>query len=234
MCGIVGMVADHDVTPVLMEGLRRLEYRGYDSAGLAVINGGKLKRLRRLGKVQALQDALDKGPLSGTSAIAHTRWATHGRPSETNAHPHTSGGVAVVHNGIIENHAALREQLEADGYRFASETDTEVIVHRVHHHLAHTGDLRVAVNLTVGELEGGHASMVVLSAEQPDTLIAARVGTPVVVGLGENGNLVASDVAALVPVTRRLQFLEEGDVAVVGRNAVRIYDAYGVAKFAAR
>ena len=227
MCGIVGMVADHDVTPVLMEGLRRLEYRGYDSAGLAVVRGGKLQRLRRLGKVQALQDALDKNPLSGASGIAHTRWATHGRPSEANAHPHASGGVAVVHNGIIENHGTLREELEAEGYRFASETDTEVIVHRVHRHLAQTGDLRAAVSLTVGELEGGHASMLVLSAEQPDTLIAARVGTPVVVGLGENGNLVASDVAALVPVTRRLQFLEEGDIAVVGRDAVRIYDAHG-------
>ena len=227
MCGIVGMVANHDVTPVLMEGLRRLEYRGYDSAGLAVVKGGKLQRLRRLGKVQALQDAFENNPLSGACGIAHTRWATHGKPSETNAHPHASGGVAVVHNGIIENHGALREQLEAEGYRFASETDTEVIAHRVHHHLAQTGDLRVAVSLTIGELEGGHASMVVLSAEQPDTLIAARAGTPVVVGLGNNGNLVASDVAALVPVTRRFQFLEEGDVAVVGRDSVRIYDADG-------
>ena len=131
MCGIVGMVGGRDVTPVLMEGLRRLEYRGYDSAGLAVINGGRLQRLRRLGKVRALQDALNGTPLSGASGIAHTRWATHGKPSETNAHPHTSGGTAVVHNGIIENHEALRGELEAHGYRFASETDTEVIVHRI-------------------------------------------------------------------------------------------------------
>ena len=227
MCGIVGMVGGRDVTPVLMEGLRRLEYRGYDSAGLAVVNGGRLERLRRLGKVQALQDALNGTPLSGASGIAHTRWATHGKPSEINAHPHTSGGIAVVHNGIIENHEALRGQLEADGYRFASQTDTEVIVHRIHYHLDRTGDLRIAVSRTIGELEGGYASMVVLSDAQPDALIAARIGTPVVVGLGGDGNLVASDVAALLPVTSRLQFLEEGDVAVVGRDSVRIFDTGG-------
>ena len=210
-----------------MEGLRRLEYRGYDSAGLAVTDGGRLRRLRRLGKVQALQNALNGTPLSGISGIAHTRWATHGKPSEINAHPHISGGVAVVHNGIIENHETLRGQLEAHGYRFASETDTEVIVHRIHHHLDRTGDLRLAVSRTIGELEGGYASMVVLSDAQPDALIAARIGTPVVVGLGGDGNLVASDVAALLPVTSRLQFLEEGDVAVVGRDSVRIFDAGG-------
>ncbi|MDE0003889.1 MAG: glutamine--fructose-6-phosphate transaminase (isomerizing) [Rhodospirillaceae bacterium] len=227
MCGIVGMVGGQDVTPVLMEGLRRLEYRGYDSAGLAVINGGRLHRLRRLGKVQALQEALNGNHLSGASGIAHTRWATHGRPSEINAHPHTSGGIAVVHNGIIENHEALRGELESHGYRFASETDTEVIVHRIHYHLDRTGDLRLAVSRTIGELEGGYASMVVLSDAQPDALIAARIGTPVVVGLGGDGNLVASDVAALLPVTSRLQFLEEGDVAVVGRDSVRIFDAGG-------
>ena len=221
------MVAGRDVTPVLMEGLRRLEYRGYDSAGLAVVNGGRLQRLRRLGKVQALQDALDEAPLAGTSGIAHTRWATHGKPSEINAHPHTSGGIAVVHNGIIENHEALRGQLEADGYRFASETDTEAIVHRIHYHLERAGDLRLAVSRTIAELEGGYASMVVLSDAQPDALIAARIGTPLVVGLGGDGNLVASDLAALLPVTSRLQFLEEGDVAVVGRDAVRIFEAGG-------
>ena len=221
------MVGGQDVTPVLMEGLRRLEYRGYDSAGLAVVNGGRLHRLRRLGKVQSLQEALNGNPLSGASGIAHTRWATHGKPSEINAHPHISGGIAAVHNGIIENHEALREQLEADGYRFASETDTEVIVHRIHYHLDRTGDLRIAVSRTIGELEGGYASMVVLSDAQPDTLIAVRIGTPVVVGLGGDGNLVASDVAALLPVTSRLQFLEEGDVAVVGRDSVRIFEASG-------
>jgi len=227
MCGIVGMVGGQDVTPVLMEGLRRLEYRGYDSAGLAVINGGSLHRLRRLGKVQALQDALNGTPLNGASGIAHTRWATHGKPSEINAHPHISSGIAVVHNGIIENHEALRGELEAHGYRFASETDTEVIVHRIHYHLDRTGDLLLAVSRTIAELEGGYASMVVLSDAQPDALIAARIGTPVVAGLGSDGNLVASDVAALLPVTSRLQFLEEGDVAVVGRDSVRIFDAGG-------
>ena len=252
------MVAGRDVSPILMEGLRRLEYRGYDSAGLAVVNGGRLQRLRRLGKVQALQDALDGAPLGGTSGIAHTRWATHGKPSEINAHPHTSGGIAVVHNGIIENHEALRGQLEAGGYRFASETDTEAIVHRIHHHLTRVADevgteatvgpgaetagagagvearsgigvdhLRLAVSRTISELEGGYASMVVLSDAQPDALIAARIGTPLVVGLGGGGNLVASDLAALLPVTSRLQFLEEGDVAVVGRDAVRIFEAGG-------
>jgi len=227
MCGIVGMVGGQDVTPVLMEGLRRLEYRGYDSAGLAVIDGGRLQRLRRLGKVQALQEALNGNPLSGASGVAHTRWATHGKPSEINAHPHTSGGIAVVHNGIIENHEELRRELEADGYRFVSETDTEVIVHRIHYHLDRIGDLRLAVGRTIGELEGGYASMVVLSDAQPDALIAARIGTPVVVGLGGDGNLVASDVAALLPVTSRLQFLEEGDVAVVGRDSVRIFEPGG-------
>ena len=228
MCGIVGMVGDRDVTPVLLEGLRRLEYRGYDSAGLAVVKGGKLLRVRRLGKVQALEDALDDDPLSGTLGIAHTRWATHGSPSESNAHPHTSGGeIAVVHNGIIENHAILRRELEAEGFEFTSETDSEVIAHRVGYHFAATRNLRLAVNRTVGELEGGYASIVVISAREPGLLIAARAGMPVVVGLGSGGNLVASDVAALLPVTRRFQFLEEGDVAAIRRDSVRVFDTDG-------
>ena len=228
MCGIVGMVAGRDVTPVLLEGLRRLEYRGYDSAGLAVVKDGKLLRVRRLGKVQALEDALDDDPLSGTLGIAHTRWATHGSPSESNAHPHTSGGeIAVVHNGIIENHAILRRELEAEGFEFTSETDSEVIAHRVGYHFAATRNLRLAVSRTVGELEGGYASIVVISAREPGLLIAARAGMPVVVGLGSGGNLVASDVAALLPVTRRFQFLEEGDVAAIRRDSVRIFDTDG-------
>ena len=227
MCGIVGMVGDRDVTPVLLEGLRRLEYRGYDSAGLAVVSNGKLRRVRRRGKVQALADALDDDPLSGTLGIAHTRWATHGSPSESNAHPHTSGGVAVVHNGIVENHDALREDLEARGYEFSSETDSEVIAHRIHFHLAKTGDLRLAVSLTVDELEGGYASMVVISATDPGTVVGARLGTPLVVGLESRGNLIASDVAALLPVTRRFLFLEEGDIAVAQQDSVRVFDSTG-------
>ncbi len=227
MCGIVGMAGDRDVTPVLLEGLRRLEYRGYDSAGLAVVNDGKLLRVRRLGKVQTLEDALDADPLGGRLGIAHTRWATHGSPSEHNAHPHTSGGVAVVHNGIVENHAALRKDLEAEGYEFSSETDSEAIAHRIHYHLSKTGDLRLAVSLTVDELQGGYAAMAVISVTDPGTVIAARLGTPLVVGLDSGGNIVASDVAALLPVTRRFLFLEEGDIAVVERDSVRVFDSGG-------
>ena len=228
MCGIVGMVADRDVTPVLLEGLRRLEYRGYDSAGLTVVRDRKLLRVRRLGKVRALEDALEENPLSGPLGIAHTRWATHGRPSERNAHPHTSGGeIAVVHNGIIENHASLRQELEAEGFEFTSETDSEAIAHRIHYHFAKTGDLRLAVSLTVAELEGGYASIAVIDTREPGVLIAARSGTPVVIGLGSGANLVASDVAALLPVTRRFQFLEEGDIAEIGRDSVRIFDSGG-------
>ena len=236
MCGIVGMVGTRDVTPVLLDGLRRLEYRGYDSAGLAVVNGQELGRVRRLGKVQGLEDALEQDKLSGFLGIAHTRWATHGAPSELNAHPHTSGNassdvsadvVAVVHNGIVENHAALREELEAAGFEFTSETDSEVIAHRIRYHLASDDDLQLAVSRTAGELEGGYASIVAISARDPDALFTARAGTPVVVGLGDGENFVASDVAALLPVTKRFQFLEEGDVAVVRRDSVKIFDSEG-------
>jgi len=228
MCGIVGGVAERNVIPILMEGLRRLEYRGYDSAGLAVVHDGRLERLRRLGKVKGLQDALQQRDLTGHIGVAHTRWATHGSPSELNAHPHTSGDeVAVVHNGIIENHAKLRAELEAAGFEFSSETDSEVIAHRVRYHLAETDDVRLAMSRTVAELEGGYASIVVMSSRDPGALFAARAGTPVVIGLGFGENFVASDVAALLPVTKRFQFLEEGDVAVVRRESVQIYDAEG-------
>jgi len=228
MCGIVGAVAGRDVIPVLMEGLRRLEYRGYDSAGVAVINGtGKVTRRRAVGKVRALQDALQAEPAHGHTGIAHTRWATHGAPTERNAHPHVSrGGIAVVHNGIIENYAELREELRAAGYAFDSETDTEVVAHRIHFHLQSLGDLFRAVRATVAELEGAYA-LVVLSEEQPDRLILARMGCPVVVGFGEHENFAASDVAALLPVTRRFMFLEEGDVAEVQRDSVKVLDAAG-------
>jgi glutamine---fructose-6-phosphate transaminase (isomerizing) len=229
MCGIVGAVAGRDVVPILMEGLRRLEYRGYDSAGLAVLNGSEhLTRLRTVGKVRMLDDALEHTPTSGKIGIAHTRWATHGVPSERNAHPHISrDGLAIVHNGIIENHDELRADLERRGYSFTSETDTEVIAHRIHYHLQTLKDLFKAVRATVAELEGAYA-LVVVSEHDPDQLILAREGCPVVVGLGLDENFVASDVAALLPVTRRFMFLEEGDVAEVRRRAVRILDRNGV------
>jgi glucosamine--fructose-6-phosphate aminotransferase (isomerizing) len=228
MCGIVGAIAERNIVPVLMEGLRRLEYRGYDSAGIAVIDGsGKLARRRAVGKVRMLAEALEQAPASGKLGIAHTRWATHGVPSERNAHPHISlGGVAIVHNGIIENHDELREDLKRRGYRFTSETDTEVVAHRIHLHLETLRDLFKAVRATVAELEGAYA-LAVVSETDPGCLIAARAGCPVVIGLGVGENFVASDVAALLPVTRRFQFLEEGDVAEVRREAVRIIDRDG-------
>jgi glucosamine--fructose-6-phosphate aminotransferase (isomerizing) len=228
MCGIVGAVADRDIVPVLIEGLRRLEYRGYDSAGVAVLNGAHdIKRLRTVGKVRKLQDALDADPTHSGLGIAHTRWATHGVPSERNAHPHISkDGVAIVHNGIIENHDELREEAQREGYVFSSETDTEVIAHRIHHHLKVTGDLFKAVRATVAELEGAYA-LAVISQDEPDRIVIARQGCPVVIGVGEHENFVASDVAALLPVTRNFIFLEEGDVGEIRRNSVRILDREG-------
>ena len=227
MCGIVGAIAERNIVPVLIEGLRRLEYRGYDSAGLAVIDAGRLVRVRTVGKVKNLMEALAAAPAAGATGIAHTRWATHGVPSERNAHPHVSlEGLAIVHNGIIENHEALRAELERRGYRFASETDTEVIAHRIHFHLQQLHDLFKAVRATVTELEGAYA-LAVVSEQDPECLVAAREGCPVVIGLGVEENFVASDVAALLPVTRRFMFLEEGDVAEIRRKTVRIVDADG-------
>jgi glucosamine--fructose-6-phosphate aminotransferase (isomerizing) len=228
MCGIVGAVAERNVVPILMEGLRRLEYRGYDSAGIAIMNGASVTRLRRLGKVQELQNALDEEPLRGVTGISHTRWATHGVPSETNAHPHMSrNDIAIVHNGIIENYEELRNDLKARGYEFESETDTEVVAHRIRYHLDDGGDLVTAVKATVAELEGAYA-LAVIAASDPHKLVLARAGCPVVVGLGIGENFVASDVAALLPVTRNFMFLDEGDVAVVERKKVTIYDRNGV------
>ena len=225
MCGIVGAVAERNVVPILMEGLRRLEYRGYDSAGIAVLNGTKhLTRLRTVGKVRRLDEALSHTPTDGRIGIAHTRWATHGVPSERNAHPHISrDGLAIVHNGIIENHEELRADLVRRGYAFVSETDTEVIAHRVHLHLQTVHELFAAVRATVAELEGAYA-LVVVSEHDPERLILAREGCPVVIGLGVDENFVASDVAALLPVTRRFIFLEEGDVAEVRRDSARRCD----------
>jgi glucosamine--fructose-6-phosphate aminotransferase (isomerizing) len=228
MCGIVGAIADRNVVPILIEGLRRLEYRGYDSAGVAVLNGtGHLRRLRTVGKVKSLQDAMIESPVEGALGIAHTRWATHGVPSERNAHPHISrDGIAIVHNGIIENHEELREELSGLGYTFSSETDTEVIAHRIHHHKQKLGDIFRAVRATVAELEGAYA-LAVVSEDSPDCIILARAGCPVVIGLGERENFVASDVSALLPVTRRFVFLDEGDVAEIRRTSVRILDTEG-------
>jgi len=227
MCGIVAAVAGRDVTPVLMEGLKRLEYRGYDSAGIAVRDGGELKRIRREGKLCHLEEALAESPLRGFLGIAHTRWATHGAPSEINAHPHSSGSnVAVVHNGIIENHVALRAELVAAGYEFTSETDSEVVAHRVRFHLTKLGNLLEAVQATVADLRGAYA-LVIMNAEDPDSLVLARRGAPVVIGLGIEENFVASDIVALLPVTRRFQFLEEGETALVKRRSVEIFDADG-------
>lgn len=227
MCGIVGAVAERDVVPILMEGLRRLEYRGYDSAGIAILDGKTVNRVRRLGKVQELQQALDKEPVRGVTGIAHTRWATHGAPSESNAHPHMSGStLAVVHNGIIENYEELREDLKKHGYKFESETDTEVVAHRIQHHLKGGKTFPDSVRATVAELEGAYA-LAVMNSDDPHMLVLARAGCPVVVGLGIGENFVASDVAALLPVTRKFMFLEEGDVAIVNREDVTVYDRDG-------
>jgi glucosamine--fructose-6-phosphate aminotransferase (isomerizing) len=228
MCGIVAGIADRNIVPILIEGLRRLEYRGYDSAGIAVIDeGGHLERLRTVGKVRALEHALEQLPLQGRIGIAHTRWATHGVPSERNAHPHLSrDGLAIVHNGIIENYEELREELRRAGYQFSSETDTEVVAHRVHFHMEKLGDLFKAVRATVAELEGAYA-LVVVSEKDPERLIAARMGCPVVLGLGLGESFVASDAAALLPVTRRFMFLDEGDVAEIRRSGARVIDRDG-------
>ena len=228
MCGIVGVVAERNAVPILMEGLRRLEYRGYDSAGIAVLGADRhLSRVRTVGKVQMLADALAAAPIAGHVGIAHTRWATHGVPTTRNAHPHVSrDGIAIVHNGIIENHEALRAGLIDLGYEFDSETDTEVIAHRIHHHLAGSDGLYQAVRKTIAELEGAYA-LAVVSETDPETIVLAREGCPVVIGLGIDENFVASDVAALLPVTRRFMFLEEGDVAEIRRKSVTIVDSAG-------
>ncbi|QSA96075.1 glutamine--fructose-6-phosphate transaminase (isomerizing) [Methylococcus sp. EFPC2] len=228
MCGIVGGVAHRVVTPILVEGLRRLEYRGYDSAGVAVLDDeGQLQRARRVGKIRELQSFLDSCPVAGKLGIAHTRWATHGVPSERNAHPHLSREtVAVVHNGIIENHEALRVELQAKGYEFHSETDTEVVVHKIHDLLDQGLDLLNAVRQTTEILEGAYA-IGVISAQEPHRLIGARHGSPLVVGLGESENFIASDVFALVGETQRFLFLEDGDIADLSTDAVTVYDRKG-------
>ncbi len=227
MCGIVGAISNRNVTPILMEGLRRLEYRGYDSAGIAIFEENNIKRLRRAGKVQELQHAIDKTPINGHVGISHTRWATHGTPTEKNAHPHLSEqDIALVHNGIIENYEGLKEELLKKGFAFESDTDTEVVVHRIQFHLTKTQDLFKAVNLTVRELEGAYA-LAVISKDEPDKMIVARSGCPVVIGIGVNENYVASDVAALLPVTNQFMFLEEDDIAIIEQQNITVIDVNG-------
>ena len=227
MCGIVGAVAQRDVAEILINGLHRLEYRGYDSAGVAVVDPShELHRVRCLGKVKALDEAVAVKPLIGGTGIAHTRWATHGEPSEANAHPHTSGNFAVVHNGIIENHEELRELLKSRGYVFNSQTDTEVIAHLVNWEMRTASNLLEAVQKTVKQLTGAYG-MVVLDREHPEHLVAARSGSPLVIGLGIGENFLASDQLALLSVTRRFIYLEEGDIAEITRRTVDIYDTNG-------
>jgi glucosamine--fructose-6-phosphate aminotransferase (isomerizing) len=228
MCGIVGGIAKHNVTPYLIEGLQRLEYRGYDSAGVAVLDVGHcLQRVRRQGKIAALQEQLEETPADGLIGIGHTRWATHGVPSEKNAHPHIcNNAVAVVHNGIIENFESLKDQQKNSNYRFTSETDTEVIVHQVHYHLQAGLTLLDAVRTTVNELEGAYA-LGVISTEHPDRLVTARRGSPLVIGLSDDGNYIASDMSALLHVTNRFLILEEGDVAELAREYVKVFDVDG-------
>ncbi|MDF0733430.1 glutamine--fructose-6-phosphate transaminase (isomerizing) [Pseudomonas entomophila] len=228
MCGIVGAVAERNITSILIEGLKRLEYRGYDSAGLAVYTQqGQLERRRRIGKVSELEAAVSAEPLNGHLGIAHTRWATHGAPTEHNAHPHFSGHeVAVVHNGIIENHEELREELKGLGYLFASQTDTEVIVHLLHHILKSVPDLADALKTAVKRLHGAYG-LAVISVKQPDRLVAARSGSPLVIGLGHGENFLASDQLALRQVTDRFMYLEEGDIAEIRRDQVSIWNQAG-------
>ncbi|GAA5003672.1 glutamine--fructose-6-phosphate transaminase (isomerizing) [Pseudoluteimonas lycopersici] len=225
MCGIVGAIADRDVVPVLIEGLKRLEYRGYDSAGIAVVASDAVRRVRRTGRVAEMESAALAEDFHATLGIGHTRWATHGGVTEGNAHPHIShGDLALVHNGIIENHEQQRERLRALGYEFTSQTDTEVIAHLIHHYRAQGDSLLVALQRAVKELDGAYA-LAVIDKRDPSTLVAARMGCPLLVGLGEGENFVASDVSAILSATRKVIFLEEGDTAEVTRARVRVFDA---------
>ncbi|WP_249717812.1 glutamine--fructose-6-phosphate transaminase (isomerizing) [Proteus faecis] len=227
MCGIVGAVAQRDIAEILIEGLRRLEYRGYDSAGLAVVdNDCKMTRLREAGKVQMLAEEAEKTQVIGGTGIAHTRWATHGEPCEDNAHPHVSGTIAVVHNGIIENYQELKAELIKKGYQFASQTDTEVIAHLVNWEQRQGGTLREVVQRVIPQLRGAYGT-VIMDSRTPELLIAARSGSPLVVGLGVGENFLSSDQLALLPVTRRFIYLEEGDIVEITRRHVHIFDVNG-------
>ncbi|MDO5506640.1 MAG: glutamine--fructose-6-phosphate transaminase (isomerizing) [Pseudoxanthomonas suwonensis] len=221
MCGIVGAIAGRDVVPLLVDGLKRLEYRGYDSSGIAVVNGG-VRRVRRTGRVAEMEAAALAEGVHADMGIGHTRWATHGGVTESNAHPHISGGIALVHNGIIENHEQQRERLQALGYAFESQTDTEVIAHLIDHHLKSGGGLLRALQAAVSELRGAYA-LAVVSRDEPNRMVVARMGCPLLVGLGEGENFVASDVSAIVQSTRRVIFLEEGDTAELTRDGVQVF-----------
>jgi len=221
MCGIVAAVANRNIVSVLLEGLRRLEYRGYDSAGLALINDSGLQRLRAVGRVVELTAQVEETGAAGNTGIAHTRWATHGVPCERNAHPHISGGLAVVHNGIIENHEALRNRLKAEGYEFTSETDTEVVAHLVSSELKKTPDFFAATRAAIAQLQGAYA-LAVLRETDPDRVIVAREGSPLLLGLTDDGNYAASDASALLQVTRRIVYLENGDCAELRRGSYRV------------
>ena len=224
MCGIVGAVAERNISNVLLEGLKRLEYRGYDSAGLTIIHEGELHRERQVGKVQALVDAVqnDSESFKGNIGIAHTRWATHGEPAQHNAHPHVSGKVAVVHNGIVENYGPLKEELIEKGYTFTSETDTEVVAHLVAEAYKETNNLLKAVEKIVPLLHGAFA-LGVIHVDNPDELITVRLGSPLVIGVGIGENFIASDQLALLPVTNRFMYLEEGDIAVIKRDSIQVF-----------
>ena len=230
MCGIVGGIAERNLTPILLEGLKRLEYRGYDSSGIALLNSDSdIQRVRALGKIKALQEKIvkEETPFSGHTGIAHTRWATHGAPAENNAHPHIcNNNVAVVHNGIIENYETLKQEQLTHNYQFTSETDTEVVAHEVHYQLQSSGVLFDAVKAAVARFEGAYA-LGVIATDDPDTLIVARKGSPLVIGVGIGEHFIASDVSALLPVTRRFIFLEDGDIAILTKENIEIYNALG-------
>ncbi|MEH6576194.1 MAG: glutamine--fructose-6-phosphate transaminase (isomerizing) [Amphritea sp.] len=231
MCGIVGAIAGRNISAILLEGLKRLEYRGYDSAGMAVYNpeNDLLDHVKRLGKVVELEKGLEQHALPGTLGIAHTRWATHGKPEERNAHPHLSAQrIAIVHNGIIENYAALKDELQADGYTFLSDTDTEVVTHLIHRAVVAGASLDQALKTTVKRLDGAYA-LAVIDQQQPDRLLATRMGSPLVIGVGIEENFIASDPLALLQVTDRFIYLEEGDMAEITLDKVAIEDASGVA-----
>ena len=222
MCGIVGGVAERNISNILIEGLKRLEYRGYDSAGMALINGGHVLRERRVGKVINLEQAVAEADIQGSLGIAHTRWATHGKPTENNAHPHISGTVAVVHNGIIENYQELKDDLEALGYVFTSQTDTEVVAHLVNDALKSTSSLLAAVQQVVPQLRGAYA-LGIVHTDHPNELITVREGSPLVIGVGIGENFISSDQLALLPITNRFIYLEEGDIARLTRNSIEIF-----------